>query len=118
VSTINGDFCAQNGTTVPSSEPTNPPEPNKAVVDGITITSPTNYVSFEAVQGYYRDDRGKQSPCGPSRDNVLLPITGPFYSNAFQGNEKYSFNVADLNTGEYLQDTTRASSNMTANIFT
>jgi hypothetical protein len=107
VSTVSGDFCAQNGTTVPSSEPTNPPEPNKAVVDGITLTSPTNYVSFEAVQGYYRDNRGKKSPCGPSRDNVFLPITGPFYSNAFQDNVKYSFNVADLNTGKCLQDTTR-----------
>ncbi|KAM0690138.1 hypothetical protein Q7P36_008905 [Cladosporium allicinum] len=97
VKTVSGDFCAQNGTTV-AQEPTNFPEPNKAVVDGITITSPTNYVSFSGVQGYHRDDCGRKNPCGPSRDNVLLPITGPFYSNGFQDYEDYSFNVADLNT--------------------
>ena len=98
VKTISGDFCAQNGTTIAFSEPTSPPDPNEAVVDGITVTSPTNYVSFSGVQGYYRDDRGRKNPCGPSRDNVLLPITGPFYSNGFQDSEDYSFNVADLNT--------------------
>ena len=63
------------------------------------MTLPTNYVSFNALQGYYRDNRGRQNPCGPSRDSVLLPVTGPFHSNGFQDREDYSFNFADLATG-------------------
>jgi hypothetical protein len=97
VTTVSGDFCAQNGSTV-FAKPTSPPEPNKAVVDGRTLTSPTNYVSFPAVYAMSHGDRHKATSCGPSRDHVLLPITESFYSGGYNDNWDYSFNFQDLNT--------------------
>jgi hypothetical protein len=98
VTTVSGDFCAQNGSTVFAS-PTSPPEPNKAVVDGYTLTSPTNYLSFYGVQAYNHGQRPRMTACGPSKDHVFLPITESFYSGQYKGvNNGYSFNFADLNT--------------------
>jgi hypothetical protein len=98
VETTSGDFCAQNGITVQPA-PTSPPDPNTAVVDGFTLTSPTNYLSFYGVQAYNHGERRRKTACGPSRDHVFLPITESFYSGQYKGvNNGYSFNFADLNT--------------------
>jgi hypothetical protein len=110
VTTVSGDFCAQDGSTV-FAEPTSPPEPNKAVIDGYTFTSPTNYVSFNTPQGYIRgpvstviDHRGGthvytgSTKCGPlPQTRPILPITESFYSVG-DGGSRNSFNFADLNT--------------------
>ena len=100
VQTVSGDFCAQNGTVI--AQPTSPPEPNKAVVDGITMTSPTNYISFDNI---YADRTSKvgfrqaHRQCGgPAKENVVLPITESFYSGNYAGDQSWSFNFADLNT--------------------
>ena len=97
VETQSGDFCAQNGSTVHGT-PTIQGMANTAVVDGLTMTSPTNYVSFPAVYAMQHGGRRITTACGPSRDHVLLPITESFYSGAFRGNTQYSFNFQDLNT--------------------
>lgn len=99
VTTVSGDFCAQNGSTI-FAEPTSPPEPNKVVIDGHTLTSPTNYLSFGGVSGVIHGAKYHTTQCGPpAHRDVLLPITEDLYSNA-NGNSRstYSFNFADLNT--------------------
>jgi hypothetical protein len=79
VTTVSGDFCAQNGSTVFAS-PTSPPDPDKAVVDGFTFTSPTNYLSYESVGAVLHGDRRKVTDCGPEGHwNVIVPITESFY---------------------------------------
>jgi hypothetical protein len=97
VVTASGDFCAQNGSTV-TADPTIPGIANTAVVDGRTMTSPTNYVSFPAVYAMKHGQRRQVTSCGPSKDHVLLPITESFYSGEFNGYSSYSFNFQDLNT--------------------
>jgi hypothetical protein len=97
VTTTSGDFCAQNGSTVFAS-PTHPPEPNTAVVDGQTFTSPTNYISFEYVRAViHGEERRSRTQCGPPiKTHVLLPITESFSSIAFRATNSYSFNFNDL----------------------
>jgi hypothetical protein len=98
VTTVSGDFCAQNGSTVFAS-PTSPPDPDKAVVDGFTFTSPTNYLSYESVGAVLHGDRRKVTDCGPEGHwNVIVPITESFYSQGYKDRNSYSFNFADLNT--------------------
>jgi hypothetical protein len=99
VTTRSGDFCAQNGTTV-FANPTSPPKPDTAVVDGQTFTSPTNYVSFEYVRAVIHGDRRpSRTQCGPAiKTHLLLPLTEAFHSAIFRATETPSFNFADLNT--------------------
>jgi hypothetical protein len=100
VTTVDGDFCAQNGSTI-FAEPTSPPQPNKAIVDGsITLTSPTNYISFGAAYAMNHGPGRHRTSCGPPpQNNVILPITESFYSGAYaEPRASYSFNFADLNT--------------------
>ena len=95
ITTVSGDFCAQNGTTV--TQTANPPK--TAVVDGTTLTSPTNYLSFGAAYAMNHGDRRRKTSCGPLRkENIILPITESFYSGAYAEHASYSFNFADLNT--------------------
>lgn len=96
VTTVSGDFCAQNGSTV-FAEPTSPPEPNKVVIDGHTFTSPTNYISFEGARALIRSTWPLTTTCGPpAHTNVILPITESFYSQGYYAAGKISFNFADL----------------------
>jgi hypothetical protein len=104
VSTLSGDFCAQNGSTVFASQ-TSPPQANTAAVDGFTFTSPTNYISFDAISADIITKIGRsryRRQCGgPSTEHVVVPLTAPLYSggNAINyGSATYSFNFADLNT--------------------
>lgn len=96
VTTVSGDLCAQNGSTI-FAEPTSPPEPNKVVLDGFTFTSPTNYLSYAQVEAVIHGRRPHTTPCGPpAHDNVIVPITESFYSMGYKDSEKRSFNFADL----------------------
>ena len=98
VTTVSGDFCAQNGSTI-FAEPTSRPEPNTAIIDGYTFTSPTNYISFSALSAVIHGRRPSRTQCGPPRKtNVVLPITESFYSGGYLDDETWSFNFADLNT--------------------
>lgn len=99
VTTVSGDFCAQNGSTV-FADPTNPPAPNTVVKDGYTFTSPTNYLSFAHIEAVIHLDRPHVTACGPGgHDNVVVPITESFYSRGYKsGWVSYSFNFADFNT--------------------
>lgn len=96
VTTVSGDFCAQNGSTV-FAEPTSPPEPNKVVVDGYTFTSPTNYLSYAGLDAVLHGGGRKVTACGPGqRRNVIVPITESFYSMGYKQKEQRSFNFGDL----------------------
>jgi hypothetical protein len=75
------------------------------VIDGFTFTSPTNYISFNAISAdiYTKIGRSRyRKQCGgPSTEHVVVPITESFYSAAnyaSYGDSTYSFNFADLNT--------------------
>lgn len=96
ISTVSGDFCAQNGTTV-FAEPTSPPKPNEVVIEGYTFTSPTNYVSFEGARAVIRSTWPGVTDCGPpAHTNVIVPITESFYSMGYYDFGRRSFNFADL----------------------
>lgn len=96
VTTVSGDFCAQNGSTV-FAEPTSPPEPNKVVIDGYTFTSPTNYISVGGAYALIRSTWPHTTSCGPpSHTNVIVPITESFYSQGYYAAANIPFNFADL----------------------
>jgi len=96
VTTVSGDFCAQNGSTV-FAEPTSPPEPNKVVSDGYTFTSPTNYLSYQGIDAVLHGERRKLTACGPGgHSNVIVPITETLYSMGYKDSEEHSFNFGDL----------------------
>ena len=98
ITTVSGDFCAQNGSTV-FAEPTSPPTPNTAILDGHTFTSPTNYISFDDVRAVIHGRRPSRTQCGPPiKTDVVLPITEAFYSAGYKDSETHSFNFADFNT--------------------
>lgn len=96
VTTVDGDFCQQNGSTI-TPEPTIAGVPNTAVVDGHTFTSPTNYVWLNnaraAISSNYREIRG----CGPPyHESVLVPITKTLSTIGADASTS-SLNFADLN---------------------
>ena len=95
ITTVSGDFCARNGSTV-FAEPTSPPEPDKVVIDGYTFTSPTNYISMERVRARIITTHPPISCGPPAHTNVILPITESFYSMGYYAPGKASFNFADL----------------------
>lgn len=104
--TTDGDFCKQNGSTIFAPHPDT--HPNTAVVDGVTFTSPTAYMSFDNIRAERFSKVGfreKVGQCGgPATEHVVFPITEPLYSadgnyNGL-GDQTWSFNFADMNTGE------------------
>ncbi|KAK6433858.1 hypothetical protein LTR95_009958 [Oleoguttula sp. CCFEE 5521] len=102
VTTVNGDFCAQNGTTVTPS-PTDPAgAPNTVVSLGYTFTSPTPYISLAYIQAYIHGRRPSITPCGPQtaqHTNFILPLNTPLTSaRSISIDPTYSFNLADLNS--------------------
>jgi hypothetical protein len=107
VTTVSGDFCLQNGSTLTPS-PTLPGVPNTAVVDGITFTSPTPYLSVAhahavVFNGYKYIDRCGAGGTFPNHDNILVALTSPsasLSSRVSLGNEPADyahFDFAHLN---------------------
>ena len=95
ITTVSGNFCARNGSTV-FAEPTSPPEPDKVIIDGYTFTSPTNYISMDEARAQIYTSQ-PQIRCGPpAHTNVIVPITESFYSMGYYAPGKASFNFADL----------------------
>lgn len=79
VTTVSGDFCLQDGTTL-TPEPTITGVPNTAVRDGITFTSPTNYISLRNARAVIWSDYKRIDHCGAggtltSFTNIVVPIT-------------------------------------------
>jgi hypothetical protein len=66
------------------AQPTSPPEPNKAVVNVFTFTSPTNYMSFDNVGANLYSKVGKRTSIrkcgGPRKEHVVVRLKDPFYS--------------------------------------
>lgn len=77
VTTVSGDFCAQNGTTL-TPKPTNPGHPNTIVYHGETFTSPSVYLVYPSVTAYYSSGRAAQHTiqgyCGPTVTDVTLTM--------------------------------------------
>ncbi|KAH9219703.1 hypothetical protein DL95DRAFT_384313 [Leptodontidium sp. 2 PMI_412] len=77
VTTVSGDFCAQNGTTL-TPKPTKPGHPNTVVFHGETFTSPSVYLVYPSVTAYYRSaGQGlnvRTAPCGPTVTDVTLTM--------------------------------------------
>jgi hypothetical protein len=98
VTTTNGDFCAQNGSTI-FAQPTNPPLPNTVITDGHTFTSPTNYASFSNIEAIIHSTRHRRFECGTaSYKDVFIPLTETFYSFGTAYSTYESFNFENLNT--------------------
>jgi hypothetical protein len=98
VTTTNGDFCAQNGSTIFAS-PTSPPLPNTVITDGHTFTSPTNYASFSNIEAHIHSTRHRLFDCGPaSYKDVFVPLTETLYSWGSGYATSDSFNFENLNT--------------------
>jgi hypothetical protein len=95
VTTTNGDFCAQNGSTVTVS-PTGD-GPNTVVFEGTTLTSPTVYMSLQQVGAEVI--RGATASCGPTYNNILVPMQPSELSSrtGYQNFGVASFNLANLN---------------------
>ncbi|KAK6435259.1 hypothetical protein LTR95_008550 [Oleoguttula sp. CCFEE 5521] len=102
VTTADGDFCAQHGTTVTPS-PTDPGgAPNTVVSLGYTFTSPTPYISLANIQAYIHGRRPSITPCGPQtaqHTDFIVPLDTPLTSaRTINVDPPYSFNLADLNS--------------------
>jgi hypothetical protein len=98
VKTTNGDFCAQNGSTIFAS-PTSPPLLNTVITDGHTLTSPTNYASFTNIEAHIHSTRHRLFDCGPARrKDVFVPLTDTLYSWGDGYATSSSFNFENLNT--------------------
>lgn len=101
VTTMSGDFCAYNGSTI-FNLPTNPPNPNTVITGGHTFTSPTNYISFEHLDaGSKKSKYGARTYCGTkSYDNIIVPVTGAFTTKGLD-QTRSSLNFEDLNTMKF-----------------
>ena len=77
VTTVSGDFCAQNGSTL-TPQPTKPGYPNTIVHRGETFTSPSVYLVYPSVTAYYHsggNGRFTQTGyCGPTVTDITLTM--------------------------------------------
>lgn len=99
VSTVSGDFCSQDGSTV-FAEPTSPPQPDSVVVDDHTFVSPTPYISLENAYAQLHGERRQRTRCGTrGYADVVVPLTADSFSSVRWGSDdEYKFNFADFNT--------------------
>ncbi|GAB7356186.1 hypothetical protein MBLNU459_g6773t2 [Dothideomycetes sp. NU459] len=95
VSTVDGNFCAQNGSTV-TATPTGD-GPNTFNLNGIILTSPTVYVSFYNLE-YYTSAPGYSSSF--STDSLIAFASSQISSQCgYHGADGiFPFNFQDLNT--------------------
>ncbi|KAF9894416.1 hypothetical protein FE257_007919 [Aspergillus nanangensis] len=89
VTTINGDLCLQNGSTIPAT-PTDPSGPNTALIDGRTFTSPSIYVSFTSIYARSNQRAHPGGSCGGEYEDVLISAL-PEAISSYRGhlNAKY-----------------------------
>ncbi|XMA09049.1 hypothetical protein WAI453_001840 [Rhynchosporium graminicola] len=77
VTTVSGDFCAQNGSTL-TPLPTRAGHANTVVRNGQTFTSPSVYLVLPSVTAFYRSaGQGfnvRTAPCGPTATDVTLTL--------------------------------------------
>ena len=101
VSTVSGDFCTSSGLTT-TAEPTSPGEPNTVVTNGLTLTSPTNYISFGGLEAVLHTQRYRDTPnCGGvSYSDIVVPVTGAMTTKGLDG-VRASLNFEALNTLKY-----------------
>ncbi|KAL4893650.1 hypothetical protein BDV59DRAFT_176884 [Aspergillus ambiguus] len=112
VTTVNGDLCLQNGSTIPAT-PTGD-GPNTAVVDGNTFISPTIYVSFTSIYARSNQRVHPGGPCGGDHVNAIISVD-PADISSYRSHRnakyptigtQYPFNFADFQPqviGNYTQ---------------
>ena len=66
--TIDGDLCLQNGTTISASGPTT------AIVNGKTFTSPTAYVSFTTIYAWSNRRAHQGFQCGIDHSDAIISV--------------------------------------------
>ncbi|KAK2810117.1 hypothetical protein FQN50_003312 [Emmonsiellopsis sp. PD_5] len=70
VTTADGDLCAQNGTTIPSD---NNPETSTTIVDDMTFTSPSVYISIDTISApYNRRGINGVGMCGGTHSHTVI----------------------------------------------
>ncbi|EAU30088.1 conserved hypothetical protein [Aspergillus terreus NIH2624] len=72
VSTVSGDLCLQNGSTVPATPTAD--GPNTAVVNGNTFVSPTVYVSFTSIYARGNSRSHPNGACGDDHKDVIISV--------------------------------------------
>ncbi|KAL5365520.1 hypothetical protein BJX96DRAFT_181742 [Aspergillus floccosus] len=88
VTTTAGDFCLQNGSTVPAT-PTGD-GPNTAVVNGNTFVSPTIYVSFTSIYAASNQRAHPGGFCGGNYVDAIVSVDPVSVSSfRFHRNAKY-----------------------------
>ncbi|KAF2019008.1 hypothetical protein BU24DRAFT_405728 [Aaosphaeria arxii CBS 175.79] len=108
VTTVSGDFCAQNGTTVKASPTASDGSPNTAIYNGMTLTSPTAVLIIDAASAQIRVSSRKKSwiRTGTYTSNTLSLHPTAISSVDHRPGKlavgsilpSYSFNFEDLNT--------------------
>lgn len=113
VTTTNGDFCKQDGTTVTPTPTASNGSPNTAMYDGMTLTSPTAVMVLPALSAHikFRSHRRPEwTSVGPLYSSATVSIHPTSLSTVDHGGNRlsvgwdltsYSLNYADFNTVPY-----------------
>jgi hypothetical protein len=102
VTTVSGDFCAQNGTTI-TPTPTKKGHPNTIILGDNTFTSPSVYLVLSTVNGYYSSAGSgllsRNGKCGPTLSDVILTLPPSAVSSVrfVSPDLGYQVNYADFN---------------------
>ncbi|PQE33512.1 hypothetical protein CJF32_00003402 [Rutstroemia sp. NJR-2017a WRK4] len=103
VTTVSGDFCAQNGSTV-TPTPTRKGHPNTVVLGDMTFTSPSAYLVVRTLNGQYSSAGSglmvRYGKCGPTVADLTLTLPPSAVSSVeFKYPQTgYPVNYADFNT--------------------
>lgn len=106
VSTVSGDLCLQNGSTVPAT-PTGE-GPNTAIVDSHTFISPSIYASFTSIYARSNKRAHPGGSCGADHEDVIISIH-PDALTSYRGHRNakypitgtpYPFNFAEFQPHE------------------
>jgi hypothetical protein len=109
ITTLSGDFCAQNGTTVTPSPTAPDGSPNTAIYNGLTLTSPSAYLVVSAVNAqlkYRACNRRTSWTIMPDATPATVAVHPSDVSSVFNPGlnrvgaryDSYSFDWADMNT--------------------
>lgn len=113
VTTVSGDFCKQNGSTVTPTPTASDSSPNTAVYNGLTLTSPTAVLVIDALSAivqYESRRRSSYTSLGPEYTSATISLHPSSISTVTYGGQRlrvgqplssYSLNFADLNTVPY-----------------
>ncbi|KAG9229121.1 hypothetical protein BJ875DRAFT_547223 [Amylocarpus encephaloides] len=103
ITTVSGDFCSQNGTTI-TPTPTKKGHPNTLDSGDLTFTSPSVYLVFSTLNGYYSSAGSgllsRDGKCGPTVSDLTLTFPPSAVSSVgWRAPESgYSIDYSNFNT--------------------